>query len=306
MIKSRYSALTRIKMDYDLYLMLLLPVMVIIIFRYIPMIWTLIAFQDFNLFAGLFGSKWVGFDNFIRLFNSHDFLKIFRNTLLINLYRILWLFPMPILFALLLNEVKNRLYKRVVQTIVYIPHFLSWVIVSGLFLILLKSDGIVNQLLESVGMDKVNFLISSKWFRTINVIQGGWRDIGFAAIIYISAMASVDPQIYEAAKIDGAGRIKQIWYVTLPGIASTIVLMLLLRIANITNSSALLEQILNMYNPAVYETADIIGTYVFRNGLGKMTYSYNAAMDMFSSIIGCTLIIIGNKVSAKLTGRSIW
>ena len=305
-MKKKEGLLKKIKKDYDLYLMFFLPVVMIIVFAYIPMGWLIVVFQNYSIFKGLSGSEWVGFSHFAKILADPEFYIIFRNTLLINLYRIIINFPAMIIFALLLNEVRRKLYRSFIQTVVYLPHFLSWVIVAGIFRSLLMSDGVVNQALSELGLGKTNFLLESKWFRTINIFQGAWKEMGFSAIIYIAAMCAVDPQLYEAAKIDGAGRIRQMWHITLPGIAPTVVLMFLMRLANILNSGALMEQILNMYNAAVYDVADIIGTYVYRNGLGKMQYSYNTAVGMFASVIGCVLIILGNKMSRSLTGRSIW
>lgn len=297
---------TRIRMDLDLYLMIVPPVIVAIVFSYIPMVWTAIAFQDFNLFEGLLGSGWVGLKNFKDVLASHDFLLVLRNTVWLNFIRIVINFPQPILLALLLNEVRSRFFKRAVQTVGYVPHFLSWVIVSGIFLSLLMSDGPVNRALSAIGLPKAMFLTDPRWFRPINIIQGSWKEVGFSAVIYIAAIAGVDPQLYEAARMDGAGRLRQAWHVTLPSIASTIVVLLLIRIAYMVASAHYMEQILTMYNPAVYETADVIGTYVYRNGLGRMQYSYSAAMDLISSVTGCVLVFLGNRMSGRLTGRSIW
>lgn len=291
--------------NLDLYLLLVPGLLFLIIFKYIPMYGIIIAFQDYNIFDGISGSAWVGMENFIKLTHSEEFRQVFRNTLLISAYKIVILFPIPILIALLLNEARRMWFKRTVQTIIYLPHFLSWVIISGLFVnILATSGGIVNQVIISLGGEPISFLLSNDWFRSIIVFTAGWKETGWNAIIFIAAIAGIDQDQYESAAMDGASRLQQMWYITIPGIMTTIVLIFILRIGGLLDAGT--EQILTMYNPVVYETTDVIGTYVYRIGLGKMDYSFSTAVGLFNSVIGFVLVISGNKLSKRYAGRSIW
>jgi putative aldouronate transport system permease protein len=237
--------------------------------------------------------------------HSDEFIQVFMNTLIISMYKIVLLFPIPIIVALLLNEIRRMFFKRTVQTIIYLPHFLSWVIISGLFInILSPSGGLVNQLIEWFGMEPVSFLLNNDFFRGVVVFTAGWKEVGWNAIIFIAAIAGIEQEQYEAAAIDGAGRIKQMLHITLPGILPTIVLMFILRIGHLLDAGT--EQILTMYNPVVYQTGDVIGTYVYRIGLGKMDYSFSTAVGLFNSVVGFVLILVGNMLSKKLLNRSIW
>nr|WP_256758262.1 ABC transporter permease subunit [Cohnella sp. WQ 127256] len=288
-----------------MYMLLVPGLLFLVIFKYVPMYGIIIAFQDFNIFDGIMGSAWVGMENFIKLTHSDEFRQVFRNTLLISVYKIVLLFPLPILIALLLNEARRMWFKRTVQTIIYLPHFLSWVIISGLFVnILATSGGIVNQIITSLGGEPISFLLSNDWFRSVLVFTAGWKETGWNAIIFIAAIAGIDQDQYESAAMDGASRLQQMWYITIPGIMTTIVLIFILRIGGLLDAGT--EQILTMYNPVVYETSDVIGTYVYRIGLGKMDYSFSTAVGLFNSVIGFILVISGNKLSKRYTGRSIW
>lgn len=289
----------------DMYVLLLPGLLFLFLFKYTPMYGILIAFQDFNIFDGISGSAWVGLEQFRKLMQSDEFYQVFTNTLVISLYKIVLLFPIPIIVALLLNEVRRMFFKRTVQTIIYLPHFLSWVIISGLFInILSPSGGLVNQMLQWFGINPVSFLLDNDFFRSVVVFTAGWKEVGWNAIIFIAAIAGIEQEQYEAASIDGAGRLKQMWYITLPGIVPTIVLMFILRIGNLLEAGT--EQILTLYNPVVYQTGDVIGTYVYRIGLGKMDYSFSTAVGLFNSVVGFLLIVIGNMLSKKLLQRSIW
>ncbi|MBB6673448.1 ABC transporter permease [Cohnella nanjingensis] len=291
--------------NLELYLLLVPGILFLLLFKYTPLYGVVIAFQDFNIFDGISGSSWVGFEQFRKLVDSDEFLQVFRNTLLISLYKIVLLFPIPIVLALFLNEVSKMWFKRTIQTIVYLPHFLSWVIIAGLFVnILSPSAGLVNEIITALGGKPISFLIDNHWFRSVVVFTAGWKEVGWNAIIFIAAIAGIEQDQYEAAAIDGAGRIKQMIYVTLPGIAPTIVLMFVLRIGSLLDAGT--EQILTMYNPVVYETGDVIGTYVYRIGLGKMDYSFSTAVGLFNSVVGFLLVIGGNFLSKKLVKRSIW
>ncbi|WP_135550314.1 ABC transporter permease [Paenibacillus cymbidii] len=289
----------------DMYALLVPGLLFMLVFKYIPMYGVVIAFQNFNIFDGISGSPWVGLEQFAKLVRSDEFFRVFRNTLLISLYKVVLLFPIPIVVALLLNEVAAMWFKRTVQTIIYLPHFLSWVIIAGLFInILSPSTGIVNALIAGLGGSPISFLIDNDWFRSIVVFTAGWKESGWNAIIYIAAIAGIGQDQYEAAAIDGAGRIRQMWHITLPGILPTIVLMFILRIGGLMEAGT--EQILMLYNAVVYETGDVIGTFVYRMGLGKMEYSFSTAVGLFNSVIGFALIMGGNWLSRKTVKRSIW
>ncbi|MFK7696154.1 ABC transporter permease [Paenibacillus sp. HJGM_3] len=291
--------------NLDMYLLLVPGLAFLLLFKYTPMYGIVIAFQDFNIFDGIAGSKWVGLEQFQKLMHSDEFMQVFRNTLLISLYKIVLLFPIPIILALFLNEVGRMWFKRTVQTIVYLPHFLSWVIISGLFInILSPSGGIVNEVIKWFGGQPISFFIDNDFFRSTVVFTAGWKEAGWNAIIFIAAIAGIDQDQYEAADIDGAGRIQKMLHITLPGILPTIILMFILRIGHLLDAGT--EQILTMYNPVVYETGDVIGTYVYRVGLGKMDYSFSTAVGLFNSVVGFLLIIFGNYLSKRFVKRSIW
>lgn len=291
--------------NLDMYALLIPGLAFLLLFRYTPMYGIVIAFQDFNIFDGIGGSSWVGLEHFRKLVHSDEFMQVFSNTLVISFYKIVLLFPVPIILALMLNEVGRMWFKRTVQTIVYLPHFLSWVIISGLFVnILSPTSGIVNEVIKWMGGQPISFLIDNDFFRGTLVFTAGWKEAGWNAIIFIAAIASIDQDQYEAASIDGASRIQKMIYITLPGIAPTIVLMLILRIGSLLEAGT--EQILTMYNPVVYETGDVIGTYVYRVGLGKMDYSFSTAVGLFNSVVGFLLIMLGNFLSRKFVKRSIW
>lgn len=291
--------------EWDLYLMLVPGIIFLLIFKYTPMYGIIIAFKDFNIFEGMAASPWVGWENFEKLFNSQAFARVFRNTLIISLYKIVFLFPLPIIMAILMNEIKNMIFKRGIQTVVYLPHFLSWVIVSGLFIDILSANGgIVNKMIESLGGTKIAFFMNTDVFRSVLISSAGWKEVGWGMIIYLAAITTIDPQLYEAAKIDGAGRFRQIWHITVPGLVPIILLMFILRLGSILEAGT--EQILVMYNSIVYEVADVIGTYVYRVGLGQQDYSFSTAVGLFDSVIGFILIITGNYLSRKFLQRGIW
>lgn len=251
------------------------------------------------------GSEWAGFYQFQRLFHSPQFLQVFRNTLLISIYKIVVTFPLPILIAVILNEIRQIFFKRTVQTVIYLPHFLSWVVVSGLAIeFLAPSTGMLNQIIVSFGGRPVSFLMDNHWFPTVLVGTEAWKEIGYSAIIYIASIAGIDQEQYEAAKVDGAGRIQQIIHVTIPGIWSIILLMFILRLGGILQAGT--EQILLLYNPTVYPSGDVIGTYTYRMGITQMDYSYSTAVGLFESVIGFFLVISGNFLSKRTTGRSVW
>jgi putative aldouronate transport system permease protein len=299
------SALKTFMKNYDLYLLLIPGLIFIAVFKYTPMYGLIIAFQDYNIFAGVSGSQWVGFQQFQKLVSSPDFLNVLRNTITISLAKIIFIFPIPIFIAIILNEIKSMAYKRTVQTIIYLPHFLSWVIVSGLvFNVLAPSTGMINDTIKAFGGEPISFLMDNNWFRTVVVASEGWKEIGYSAIVFIAAIAGIDQEQYEAARVDGAGRIKQMIHITLPGMWSVVLLMFILKLGSVLQAGT--EQILLLYNAVVYETGDVIGTYVYRTGIGQMNYSFTTAVGLFESVIGFILVISGNFISKKTSGRSIW
>lgn len=296
--------------NWDLYLMSLPGILYLIVYKFIPIYGLTLAFKDFNLFLGngvvdsVIKSPWVGWRHFERIFHSNDFIQIITNTLLISVYKIVFLFPMPILLALLLNEVRRQWFKRTIQTLVYLPHFLSWVVIFGLFYSLLGSYGIVNQMLGALGVEPVRFFTDESIFRSLLVASDGWKEVGWSAIIFLAAMTAIDPQLYEAAVVDGANRFKRMMHITIPGIMPVIILMLILRIGNILNAG--FEQILAMYNPSVYRVADVIQTYVYRVSLGQMDFSLGTALGLFESVIAFVIIVSANAACRRVLGKSLW
>lgn len=304
-IKRQNAFLRTSNKNLDMYLLLIPGLLFLALFKYTPMYGIIIAFKDFNIFKGIAASEWVGMHYFNKLFTSSEFYGVFINTLLISMYKLVFIFPAPIFIAILLNEIANLKFKKTIQTIIYLPHFLSWVIIAGLFAnILSPSGGLVNNLIRALGGQPITFMMDNAWFRSVLVFSAGWKEVGWSAIVFIAAISGIPQEMYESATIDGAGRIKQIIYITIPGISSTIVLMLILKLGHVLEAGT--EQILVMYNSVVYETADVIGTYVYRVGLGKMEYSFSTAVGLFNSVVGFILIITGNAVSKKISQKSIW
>ncbi len=292
------KAYTVLKKYKNYYLMLLPGLIFVIIFLYLPIVFNFIAFKDYKIFLGPVESPWNGLDNFRRLFQNSDFYRILKNTLIISIYKILIGFPIPILFALLLNEVRCVPFKKAVQTIVYLPHFISWVVLASLAATLLSpNDGFLNNLLVLMGRDPIFFLGDPKYFRGVLVITDIWKEMGWAAIIYLAALAGVPVDMYEAAAIDGASKIQKILYITIPSITPTIVIMLLLRMGGILNAG--FEQVFTLYNPAVYEVADIIDTYVYRIGIVNTQYGFSAAAGLFKSVIACIMVVSCNWLTRK-------
>ena len=287
-----------------IYVILIPTLLFYLIFCYLPMAGNIMAFQKYSITKGIFGSEFVGLKNFKSFLTAYNFWQVLKNTLLINIYDLIFGFPAPIILALLLNEIKNTAFKKTVQTITYMPHFISTVVIASMVLSFVSSEGLINQIREIFGLESISFMIMPQYFRTIYVSSNIWQTIGWGSIIYIAALAGVDQELYEAAKIDGAGRLNRIIHVTLPGIASTVILMFVLRIGSILEVGT--EQVLTMYNPTVYETGDVIGTFVYRMGLGKLMYSYTTAVGLFNSAVGFILVIIGNSLSKRITEKSIW
>lgn len=293
-----------------MYLMLIPGLFFLFIYKFWPLYGILMAFKDYQIFRGdnpmqaIALSDWVGFAHFERLFAGDQFFKVLRNTLEINLMKILWIFPIPILAAILLNEIRNVVYKKLTQTLIYVPYFFSWVIIFGIFYSLLGNYGIVNEILVLLGGERIGFFTDTNIFRSVLVFTEGWKEVGYNTIIYLAAITGIDQGLYEAAKVDGANKWRQIWHITIPGILPTVVLMLILKVGNILNTG--FEQVLVFYNAAVYEVADIIQTYVYRLGIGQMNFSLATAVGLFNSVVALILIMGCNAICRKTLKRSIW
>ncbi|MEK5418569.1 ABC transporter permease [Paenibacillus sp. FSL L8-0708] len=297
-----------IRKDYSkykyVYFMAVPVVAYFIIFAYIPMYGVLIAFQDYNPMRGFLHSSWVGFKHFTNFFNSVYAFRIIKNTLLISVYDVIFGFPAPILLALLLNEVRKKMLKRTVQTLTYIPHFISMVVVAGLIIDFTSSGGLLSNLALWISGQEGNLLSYPQYFRSIYIGSGIWQEIGFGSIIYLAAIAGINPELYEAATMDGAGRWKKAVYVTLPCIAPTIIILFILRLGSIMNVG--FEKILLLYSPLIYDKADVISTFVYRKGLIDFDYSSSAAIGLFNSVINFVLLVGANWLSRKLTRTSLW
>lgn len=309
--QSTLSVKEKIKLDLKknkvVYLMALPILIYYIIFHYGPMGGLLIAFKNYRPGLGIFGSAWAdsyGFANFIRFFQSYDFGRLLWNTIRISVVSIVVGFPLPIILAITLNEVKHSKFNKAVQTITYLPHFISSVVICGIIVDLVGTNGVVTKLLTHFGYEGGNLLAVKEYFTTIFVGSNIWQNLGFSAIVYIAALASVPAETYEAAKIDGANRWKQILHVSLPGIAPTITIMLIMRMGNIMSVGW--EKIIMLYNPGIYETADVISTYVYRLGIEGNQVSYTAAIGMFNSLINLGMLLVANKIGKKLNGSGLW
>lgn len=301
----RLKAIKRdLRLNWAVYLMAVPVIVYFIIFNYIPMGGVLMAFQNFKIRKGIMGSDWVLFDNFIRFFNSVHFWRLVRNTVLISFYGVVYSFPFPIIFALCLNEVQNSKFKKVTQTISYLPYFISTVVVVSILNDFCKSNGILTQIARLFGDDKGALISRPEWFRTLYIGSNLWQHLGYNSIIYISALAAVDQELYEAAYIDGAGRWRQTIHVTIPGILPTIVILLILRLGQIMNVGY--EKTILMYSPATYETADIISSYLYRVGIQDSDYSYSTAINLFNSVINFGILYVANRISRSVSDISLW
>ncbi|CUX65106.1 MULTISPECIES: ABC transporter permease [Clostridia] len=300
----RYRAAKDWKRNRSLYL-LVLPVLIFyIMFHYKPMYGAIIAFKDYTPRLGVNGSPWVGLENFNRFFKSIYFVRLIKNTILLSLYNLIFGFPAPIILALLLNEVRSKKFKSVAQTITYLPHFISLIVVTGMLTNFAMTSGLFNDIIVMLGGSRSALLQNPKLYRTIYVASSVWQEIGWSSIIYLSALAGVDSQLYEAAQIDGAGKWKQLLNVTMPAIAPTIIIMLILKIGGLMNMGY--EKTILLYNPATYDTADIISSYVYRVGLLEQDWSYSTAIGLFNSVINFGLLIFANRLSKRYSETSLW
>lgn len=297
-----------LKRDRFIYMLLLPGILYYLIFHYLPMLGIVIAFKDYKPYFGLegiFTSPWVGLKHFKKFFGSAYCGRLIRNTLLLSIYHLIWGFPVPIILALFINELRGRIFKRTVQTISYLPHFLSTVIVCGIIRSLVSVDGgLINVIIKAFGGEPISFLSYPQYFRTIYTASGIWSSMGWSSIVYIAAMAGIDQELYDAAKVDGAGVLKRMWHITIPCIMPTICLKLILQIGDLLSVGS--GKILLLYNPQIYSTADVISTYVYREGIGNMNFSYATAVGLFNSIVGIILVVSANTIVKKLGQEGIW
>lgn len=298
----------RLKRDWirnrSLYIIVVPVLLFYLLFHYKPMYGAIIAFKDYAPALGVAKSPWVGLSNFTRFFKSVYFVRLIRNTILLSVYNLVFGFPAPIILALLLNEVRNKHFKNVTQTITYLPHFISLIVVTGMLTDFSMTSGLFNDIIAFFGGERSPLLQNPKLYRTMYVASGIWQQVGWGSIIYLSALAGVDQQLYEAASIDGAGKWKQLLNVTLPGIAPTIIIMLIMRMGSLMNMGY--EKTILLYNPSTYDTADIISSYIYRVGLLEQDWSYSTAVGLFNSVINFGLLIFTNKMSKKYSETSLW
>ncbi len=294
------------RMNKGLYLLILPIVVYLIIFNYLPMAGIVLGFERFTPKNGVYMSEWVGLKHFVTFFSSVFFVRVLKNTLILSLYSVIFGFPAPIIFALLLNELDNEYYKKVIQVVSYMPNFISTVVISGIIIDFVASDGVITGMLVNIGFLKEakNLLSVPEYFRTIMVVTDLWQQVGFGSILFLAALTSIDQELYEAAVIDGANRWKQTLNVTIPGIMPTVVIMLIMKIGSLMNANQ--EKILLLYNPLIYETSDVIGTFVYRKGLLEADYGYSTAVGLFNSAVNVVLLFIANGVSRKYSETSLF
>ncbi|KAB8139313.1 sugar ABC transporter permease [Gracilibacillus oryzae] len=297
--KSKKGKWNQILKEKWLYLMVLPGLAYFLIFKYFPMWGIVIAFQDYSPFLGVFGSEWVGFEHFQYFFSNPDFLRLLRNTFILALYDLVFFFPAPIILALMLNEIRISIYKRALQTMVYVPHFMSWVIIASIsYVFLTTGGGVVNDLIAKLIGQEINFLSSPEWFRPMIIGQIIWKETGWGTVIFLAALASVDQEQYEAAIVDGAGRFRRLWHVTLPALRSTIVILLILRLGNFLDTG--FQQIYLMSNSLNRSVADVFDTYVYFVGITEGAFSYSTAVGLFKSVVGIVLIVGADRIAKKL------
>ncbi|GHV87347.1 sugar ABC transporter permease [Spirochaetia bacterium] len=304
MIERKKSISVLLRQEGALHVMLLLPVLMVFIYRYIPMGGIILAFKNYKARFGIFGSPWVGFENFQILFTMPGFLDAIRNTVVIAMSKIVLGIIVPVIFSLMLNELFMLRLKRVVQTIVYMPHFISWVLMAGIIIKMLSQYGIVNKGLAFLGMEPIMFLADKTRFPFIVVFTDVWKEFGYSSIVYLAAIMGIDPNLYEAAEIDGAGRWRQTLNVTLPGMIPTIILMTALALGRVLDAG--FDQIFNLYSPVVYKTGDILDTFTYRMAFQNSQFSISTAASLFKSAIGCILIVTSYRAAYKLSGYRIF
>lgn len=294
-----------IRRDWQLYVLLAPMIIWFAVFLYAPMYGLQIAFKQYSLFRGIEGSPWVGFDNFVALFSNEYFLRALKNTLLISFYSLVFAFPVPIVLALMFNELRHQGFRRVAQTITYLPHFISVVIIAGLVVNMLSpTTGIVNVILDRLGFEKIYFLTIPEYFRPIFIGSNIWKDAGFASIVYLAAIAGIDPALYESARMDGASRLQMIRYITLPSLMPVIMIMLIIRVGQLIEVN--FEYIILLYQPATFETADVISTFIYRAGLLNNQYAIGTAADLFNAGVSLVLVVSANWLSRRYSRNSVW
>lgn len=293
-----------LRRDWRLYSLAVLPVVFLLLFKYVPMIGNVIAFRRYVPGGSMFGEEWVGFAYFERFLADPKFWEVFGNTIIIGALSLIIVFPLPIILALLLNEVRVRWFKKLVQTVSYLPHFMSIVIVASFVFELTSLDGSINAMIAAMGGDPISFMQEADWFRTIYVVSEAWQTVGWGTILYLAALTTIDDQLYEAARIDGANRWQQTWHVTIPGIQHTMMVLLILNVGQFMAVG--FEKIFLLYNPLTYPTADVISTYVYRIGLTSGQPSYATAIGLFEAVIGLVLVLAANMISKRISGSSLW
>lgn len=294
----------KIVVNYQLYVLLLPVVLYYFIFQYYPMYGVLIAFKDFSVTKGILGSPWVGFEHFQRFFDSYHFWTIIKNTMGLSFFSLVIGFPLPIILALLMNQLVSKRIKKFVQTVLYAPHFISIVVLAGMLFVFLSQNGAVNSLIASTGGDRINFMTEQEWFKPLYILSGVWQETGFACIIYLAALSGINPETHEAAIMDGANKRHRIWHVDLPGIMPTAVILLILACGNIMNVG--FEKAFLMQTPMNQPSAEIISTYVYKVGLQQAQYSFSAAVGLFNSVINLILLLVVNSLAKRLSGSGLW
>ncbi|MBO0995794.1 ABC transporter permease [Bacillus sp. SD088] len=291
--------------DKYLYLLFLPGALLLLVFKYFPLYGIIIAFKDFNIFSGVSGSEWVGFDHFIRLFQTPDFKQVLWNTLVISFYKLVASFVFPIILSLLLNEVRHMAFKRITQSVIYLPHFISWVVFVGIITAFLNPvDGLFNYVLKLFGGAPIDFLGSADHFRAVLVSTDVYKGVGWGTIIYLAAISGVSPELYEAAIMDGANRFRRMWHITLPAIRPVIIILVILSLGGILNAG--FQQIYLLYSPLVYDVGDVIDTYVYREGIQSANYSFATAAGLFQSVVAVILIVTANKIASKFGDGGLW
>ena len=292
------------KINKGLYLLIVPVVIFYLVFHYKPMYGAIIAFKDFQPANGIWGSDWVGLQNFKEFFQSYYFWRVLKNTIVISLSTLIFGFPAPIILALFMNELRNKYFSRTVQTISYMPHFISLVVVCGMIKDFTMDTGVINYIITLLGGNATSLLNQAKNFVPIYVISDIWQEVGWGTIIYLAALAGIDQELYEAAEVDGAGRLKQAFNITIPCIMPTIIILFILRMGNLLSVG--FEKIILLYNPAIYQTADVISSFVYRKGIQEFAFSYSAAVGLFNSVINLTVLILANKISKKISETGLW
>lgn len=295
------ATLTLLKKDKLLYMLAIPGILFFIVFHYVPMYGILIAFKKYNVYQGFAGSPWVGFDNFVKLFQMSGFVRALNNTMIISFYQLVFAFPAPIILAIMLNEVRHMLYRKFVQTVIYLPHFVSWIIITGiLYAFFSPSTGVIKEISVWLGYEGtvINFMSSKEYFRSLLVVSNIWKEAGFGTVLYLATIVSIDPQLYEAAKVDGAKKWHQIWHITLPGLRTTIVILLIFRVGHILNAG--LDQVYALYNPQVYEVSEILDTFIYKLAFEEAKYDLSTATGVFKSVIGLILVLFTNYIAKKI------